>query len=75
MTAVPLKAFILLTAFGRMPGTLVLSLQGALLFDGDYLLVALVVLALCGLTSFAYKYKQKIYQWVERSDENGLGGS
>src|SRR6056297_951785 len=42
-TAMPFALFVLLAGFGRMPGTLLLSLQGGLLFEKMYMLYALVL--------------------------------
>ncbi len=66
VTAIPLKAFIVLAAVGRMPGTLLLSLQGAFLFEKEYgpLVGTLCVSALLGIA--AYRYREVIYRWIER---------
>lgn len=66
LTAIPIKAFLLLAAVGRMPGTFMLSLQGALLFEENYYLVASIIVLFVGLTFFAYRYREIIYQWVEK---------
>ncbi len=66
LSAVPLNVLFIIAAVGRMPGTFLLSLQGAYLFDENYGLLLLVV-ALCliiGLLS--YRHKQQIYKWVEK---------
>ena len=65
-STLPIKAFILLAAFGRMPGTIMLSLQGASLFEEDYTLLALL-LVFCLIISFiAYRYRESVYQWIDR---------
>ena len=66
LSTLPLKAFILLAAFGRMPGTFVLSLQGASLFERDYAMFALLLVFFLVISFFAYRYRDNVYQWIER---------
>jgi uncharacterized membrane protein YdjX (TVP38/TMEM64 family) len=42
ITALPLKAFLLIASVGRMPGTLMLSLQGEFVFQKNYVVFAVV---------------------------------
>ena len=66
VTVMPLKLFLLMATFGRMPGTLMLSLQGAMLFERMYSVFALI-LGLCGLGMFlAYRYRERLYRWIEK---------
>ena len=56
---VPLAIFLFITGLGRMPGTLMLSLQGAEVQTANYRLLALLLgisLAL-GLAGFLYRRK------------------
>ncbi len=48
LTRLPLVPFIIVSSLARMPGTLVLSLQGAKVFEGDW--IFLTVLTLSALT-------------------------
>ena len=66
LSTLPLKALILLAAFGRMPGTFVLSLQGASLFERDYAMFALLLVFCLVISFFAYRYRENVYQWIER---------
>jgi uncharacterized membrane protein YdjX (TVP38/TMEM64 family) len=69
LTTLPLKIFLILTGIGRMPGTLMLSLQGSYLFEQKYGLVA-VIMGLCIMVIFlAYKYREPLYQWLEKYNE------
>ena len=43
VTVMPLKLFLLMATFGRMPGTLMLSLQGSMLFERMYGVFALIL--------------------------------
>ena len=66
LSTFPLKVFILMASIGRMPGTFMLSLQGASLYDRSYGLFT-ITLILCLLFAFAgYRYREKIYQWIDR---------
>ncbi len=66
LSTLPLKALVLLAAFGRMPGTLILSLQGASLFGKDYAMFALLLVFCLIISFFAYRYRENVYQWIER---------
>ena len=65
-STIPFKIFIILAAIGRLPGTLLLSLQGAFVFKQNYWLFALIF-GLCLLAAFlGYLYRETVYQWVEK---------
>jgi uncharacterized membrane protein YdjX (TVP38/TMEM64 family) len=66
MSAIPIKAFMVIASVGRMPGTLMLSLQGALLFDRMYTPFAVVLGVNILLAAAGYVYREKLYVWVER---------
>jgi uncharacterized membrane protein YdjX (TVP38/TMEM64 family) len=69
LSAIPLKIFIILVAIGRMPGTLMLSLQGSYLFEQRYGWFA-VILGLClVLIFFAYRYREDLYQCLEKFNQ------
>jgi uncharacterized membrane protein YdjX (TVP38/TMEM64 family) len=60
------RVFAVLVAVGRMPGTLMLSLQGANIYEGDYLSFA-VILALCLVVGgLLYYYRETLYVWIRR---------
>ena len=66
ITAIPLKAFLLIAAIGRMPGTLLLSLQGEFLFEKNYAVLA-AVFAITVLAAWAsVHYRQRLYRWIEK---------
>ena len=44
MSAMPLPVFMFITTVGRMPGTLLLSAQGAEAYSGDYLRLAILII-------------------------------
>ena len=66
LSTLPLKVFILLVSVGRMPGTFLLSLQGAYLFEENYVVLGLVA-AVCAVLFFViYRYRENLYLWIER---------
>jgi uncharacterized membrane protein YdjX (TVP38/TMEM64 family) len=60
------KLFVLLAALGRMPGTLMLSVKGAALYDQDYLLLGIVAGAALVLVLLAVIFRERLYAWMER---------
>lgn len=75
LSTLPIKVFAVLAFIGRMPGTLVLSLQGASLYDQNYALLAVVAVACAVLVLLGYRFREQLYRWVEKmsppSDPNG----
>jgi Mn2+/Fe2+ NRAMP family transporter len=49
-----------------MPGTLILSLQGALLFERNYLWLVVLVIVCLILVIPAYRYREAFYRWIEK---------
>lgn len=66
ISAVPLKAFLLIASIGRMPGTLMLSVQGEFFFQKNYGVFAVVfgVTVIAALLSI--RYRETIYRWMEK---------
>lgn len=68
LSTLPLRVFMLLTAIGRMPGTLMLSLQGASLFEGNYTLLAVLFGACLLIVYLAYRHREAVYRWIEKQN-------
>jgi uncharacterized membrane protein YdjX (TVP38/TMEM64 family) len=66
LSAIPLKVFILLTAIGRMPGTLMLSLQGSYIFEQRYGWFALILSVCLVLIFLAYRNREGLYNWIDK---------
>ena len=65
LTNLSARVFILMAAIGRMPGTLMLSLQGAQVFHKDYpTLILLIALSLAFLIP-VYCFRERIYAWID----------
>jgi uncharacterized membrane protein YdjX (TVP38/TMEM64 family) len=70
LSALPWKVFLILTAIGRMPGTLLLSLQGAAIYDRMYGVFGFVLLVCLLGALLAYRFREAIYRWVERMNRH-----
>ncbi|MBW1739861.1 MAG: TVP38/TMEM64 family protein [Deltaproteobacteria bacterium] len=66
LTSLSAKVFILMAGIGRMPGTLMLSLQGAQVFQQDYTTLSLLVGITLAFALPAYFWRERIYQWIDR---------
>jgi uncharacterized membrane protein YdjX (TVP38/TMEM64 family) len=66
VSTLPIKIFILLAGIGRMPGTLGLSLQGAFLYEQNYVLLGVMIGVGLILVLLCYAYRERIYCWVEK---------
>ena len=66
LSTLPLKVFILLATVGRMPGTFLLSLQGAYLYEENYLFLGIAAGACAILVGIIYRFRESLYLWVER---------
>ena len=76
LSRMPFKLFLLICVVGRIPGTLLLTLQGAKVYKGDYY-STLVILGLClVLVLLLGYYREPVYRWIKRFDhpeEKALG--
>jgi uncharacterized membrane protein YdjX (TVP38/TMEM64 family) len=65
LSRMPWLAFLVIVTLGRMPGTLVLALQGANTYDKNIEgFISILFLTLLVLIPGLY-YRERIYQWVE----------
>ena len=66
LSSLPLKIFILTATIGRIPGTFFLSLQGAMLFEQNYLVLVLATVFFSGIVLLGYYYRKSLYAWIEK---------
>lgn len=73
LSQMSLRLFLVLCTVGRLPGTLMLTLQGAKVYEGDYLFSA-VLIGLCLLLGLVlYYFRETLYTWLQRWDHGGKG--
>jgi uncharacterized membrane protein YdjX (TVP38/TMEM64 family) len=69
VSKVPIQVLLFMSSVGRIPGTLMLSLQGAALFDKNFGLTVLL-LALCLVIGIlSYVFRERIYSVVDKFKE------
>jgi uncharacterized membrane protein YdjX (TVP38/TMEM64 family) len=74
LSPMDLRVFVVICAIGRLPGTLLLTLQGAQVYKGNYW-TTLVLLALCLLAAgLAYFFRETLYVWIRRLEEYHRNG-
>lgn len=66
VSTMPMRVFLLLAAVGRIPGTLMLSFQGALVFEKNYLILSGLLVINLIVVYYGYRYREAIYRWVEK---------
>ncbi len=66
ISTLPLRLFLLMALVGRIPGTLMLSLQGALVFEKNYLIFSLIIVINLIGVYLMYRHRESLYSWVEK---------
>ena len=68
LSRMPFRLFLLICVVGRIPGTLLLNLQGAKVYKGDYY-STFIILGLClVLIVILWYYREPVYRWIRRFD-------
>jgi uncharacterized membrane protein YdjX (TVP38/TMEM64 family) len=74
VSPIPFGVFLVICAFGRMPGTWMLSIQGAKVGGGHYL-DFLIVLTLAATAAVpAYIFRDRIYAWLRHRHGGDAAG-
>lgn len=73
LSTMPLPVFLFISGVGRMPGTLMLSLQGAEVYQGNYLRLLLLLLASAAVVVPCYLFKTRIFNWLRRHSRQREG--
>lgn len=63
---IPWQAFFVISTIGRIPGTWLLTMQGADLYDGNILHAAAIFTISLALATPIWLYREKIYAWIEK---------
>jgi uncharacterized membrane protein YdjX (TVP38/TMEM64 family) len=65
LSRMKLSTFLIVSIFGRMPGTYLLTIQGAKFRNQEYYTVAIVGAICAVILLLAYLYRNQIYQWLK----------
>jgi uncharacterized membrane protein YdjX (TVP38/TMEM64 family) len=66
ISSIPIKALLIIAALGRMPGTFMLSLQGASLYDRSYKAFVLITVFFIVCAIIGYVYREYLYRWIDK---------
>ncbi|MDP2800045.1 MAG: VTT domain-containing protein [Deltaproteobacteria bacterium] len=66
LSLMPTSVFLIIVAVGRMPGTLMLALNGSKVFDQEYAAVFILLGIALAAVIFSYMAREKIYRLVQR---------
>lgn len=72
ITTLPVKVFMVIASVGRMPGTLMLSLQGAYIFERQYGMFAVIFGISLLFVFLVYRYREKLYGYLDRTNDKSL---
>lgn len=64
LSRMPLKMFLLLMTVGRMPATFLLTLQGAQVYQGNYLVSVWLMILPVSAAGMLLMYRKKFYRWL-----------
>jgi len=70
VSPLPFSTFLVITAFGRMPGTWLLSIQGAKVGSGYYVEFVIFLTLAAAAALLAYIYRDTLFQWMRRRHTN-----
>ena len=66
VSPIPFGTFLIISTIGRLPGTWLLSIQGAKVRDAHYLEFVIFVAVAAAAAFLAYNYRETIFQWLHR---------
>ena len=66
VSPLPFGTFLVITTFGRMPGTWLLSIQGAKVRGAHYTEFVIFLTIAAAAALLAYIYREAIFQWLRR---------
>jgi uncharacterized membrane protein YdjX (TVP38/TMEM64 family) len=68
LSPMPWKLFFLLSTVGRLPGTLMLTLQGAQVYKGNYMITGVLLVFCLLLAGVLYYFREPLYHWLRKWD-------
>ena len=60
-----LRTFLIVSIIGRIPGTYLLTIQGASIRNQQYLAAAILAVVAAAILFVAYLYRGQIYNWIK----------
>lgn len=66
VSPLPFGTFLVITTFGRMPGTWLLSIQGAKVGSGYYVEFVIFLTIAAAAALLGYIYRETVFQWMRR---------
>lgn len=72
LTSLPARVFFVISTVGRMPGTIALSLQGASIFDKNYMFFVIVTVLCILFAILAYMTRDPLYRWMARQSKKSI---
>jgi len=66
LTTLPARVFFVLSTVGRLPGTLALSLQGASIFEKNYIAFVIITVLSLLFALVSYLTRDSLYRWIVR---------
>ena len=73
LSKMPLRVFLVINTIGRMPGTFLLTLQGANVYKGNYITFFILLGVFLSAGLLMLLYKDNLYLWLRRwSKKNSL---
>jgi uncharacterized membrane protein YdjX (TVP38/TMEM64 family) len=64
-----LRTFLIVSVIGRLPGTYLLTIQGASIRNQQYLAAAIFAVVAAAILLVAYLYRKRIYDWIKHRHE------
>lgn len=72
LTTLPAGVFFAVSTVGRLPGTVALSLQGASIFDKNYMFFVIVAVLCLMFALGAYLLRDPLYRWMARKSKERI---
>ena len=73
LTNMPFKVFVVLVTVGRMPATLMLTLQGAQVYQGNYWTFGILLGITLGAGGLLIVFQEQFHRWLRRMGGNSAG--
>jgi uncharacterized membrane protein YdjX (TVP38/TMEM64 family) len=69
LSRMKLSTFLMVSVIGRIPGTYLLTMQGATIRNEEYHTFLLITVASLAIVAVAYFYRNQIFDWIKHNHE------